>query len=72
MILPKPASPPARYDHGFAIVNSSKIEWAMDGSIHVKHMNVLLGNHQVILNSVPSRRALRLDQMTVMRLIRMK
>jgi len=57
---------------GHAILDGSKIEWAVDERILVKHMNVLLGDYQVIRNSIRSRWARRLDQMTLMSLIWMK
>ena len=57
---------------GLKIMDGSKIEWSVDEHILVKHMNVLLGNYQVILNSIRPRWARRLDQMTLMRLIWMK
>ena len=40
---------------GHAILDGSKIEWAVDERILVKHMNVLLGDYQVIRNSIRSR-----------------
>lgn len=40
---------------GLKIMDGSKIEWSVDEHILVKHMNVLLGNYQVILNSIRSR-----------------
>jgi len=57
---------------GLKIMDGSKIEWSVDEHILVKHMNVLRGNYQVILNSIRSRWARRLDQMTLMRLIWMQ
>jgi hypothetical protein len=46
---------------GFASMNSSKLEWFVDESILMKHMNVLLGDHQVILNGVCFRWSRRLN-----------
>ena len=40
---------------GLTIVDGSKIKWAVDECILVKHMNVLLGDNQVILNGIRSR-----------------